>query len=489
MPRTAILIGSPLLCERLERQFDQLPDRPQTIGWIVKGAIPAHAQADAEWPILGSLDQLEMLIEKHRPELALITLPASMNQLVVSIRTRLRKLGVPDRFMPTLEDQIEGVGPRTQFDIDPSELIDRTPRPIDEASIRSVIKDKIVLITGAGGSIGSELARVCCTFRPKRILLMDRSENALFEIDRQIARNHPELARKAILHDVVDVDGTRGLFQKHLPQVIFHAAAHKHVPMMEDHPGAAVDNNLFGTKSVADAAHATRAERFVMISTDKAVNPSSIMGATKRLAELYVQFVDRERISETSFSIVRFGNVLGSSGSVLETWAQQIAQGGPLTVTDERMTRYFMTIPEAASLVIQSAALFDETADHGEVFLLDMGEPVHILDMAKRFIAMHGLEPVLSSEVNANMASEHLKIVITGARPGEKLHESLAYDAEAMRPTRHCDINIWMLSPPDRRYIEDVLNRLNPNVRPTAPDLLADLIRGLIPEMASPIAA
>ncbi|MCZ6834740.1 MAG: polysaccharide biosynthesis protein [Planctomycetota bacterium] len=489
MPRTAILIGQPELCRRLEEQLDLLTDRPKTIGWIVTGVIPAQNINQSGCQFLGSVDQLEDSIEKHQPELALICLPAAMNQQVVSIRTRLRKMGVPDRYMPTLEDQLEGVGPRTQIEIDPSELIERAPRQIDEAAIRSVIENKIVLITGAAGSIVSELARICATYDPKRILFMDRSENALFEIDRQIARLHPNLERKAILHDIVEAEETRRLFHKHLPQVIFHTAAHKHVPMMEDHPGAAVDNNFFGTKAVADAAHASRAERFVMISTDKAVNPSSIMGATKRLAEQYVQFVNQERISETAFSIVRFGNVLGSSGSVLETWSQQIALGGPLTVTDERMTRYFMTIPEAASLVIQSAALVDETADHGEVFLLDMGDPVNILDLSKRYISMHGLEPWVRTSTGENPASGHLEIVITGARPGEKLHESLAYDAEAMRPTRHGDINIWRLAPPDRRYIEEVLNRLNPQMRPTDPQILSDLIRSLIPEMAAPIAA
>ena len=487
---TAIIIGPPELCQRLERQLELLDDRPVSLGWIITGMRDTDVIADIaspEAPLLGTINDLESLIEKHHPGIALLTLPAVMTDLIISIRTRLRKLGVPDRFMPTLEDQIEGVGPRTYIDIDLAKLIDREPLAIDEQALRSVIENKAVLITGAGGSIGSELARIASRFNPSKLLLMDRSESTLFDIDRQIARNAPGLARRAILQDVVQVAGTMRRFEQYQPQVIFHAAAHKHVPMMEDHPGQAIDNNLFGTKSVADAAHAIGAERFVMISTDKAVNPSSIMGATKRLAELYIQHINRE--SKTAFSMVRFGNVLGSSGSVLETWSKQIADGGPVTVTDPRMTRYFMTIPEAAALVIQSASLVDENVEHGEVFLLDMGEPVNVLEMARRFITLHGLQPQQVGEHDPKSGAGGIEILITGARPGEKLHESLAFDAETMKPTRHPDINIWMLSTPDHRYIGEVLKTLHPDHRSGDPGEVAKAIRDLIPEMSEPIAA
>src|SRR5690606_23894821 len=319
--------------------------------------------------ILGTTDELEAIIARRQPAMALICLPAVMKDLIASLRTRLRRLGVADRFVPTLEDLVAGIGPRTHLDIDLTQLLNRPARQFDKEAVRSVIENKRVLITGAGGSIGSELSRIAARFKPQQLVLIDRSENALFEIDRQIARSHPTLPRKALLHDVVEAKATLAHFRTLQPDIIFHAAAHKHVPMMEDHPAAAVDNNLFGTKSVADAADAVGAERFVMVSTDKAVNPTSIMGATKRLAELYVQHINQR--SATVFSMVRFGNVLGSSGSVLDTWARQIADGGPLTVTDPAMTRYFMTIPEAAALVIQSAALVSPDAPGGEVFLLD----------------------------------------------------------------------------------------------------------------------
>lgn len=488
---TAIIIGQPATCLRLERQLELSPARPVSLGWVV---INDQAARTAQGSVLGALNELEAIVAIHRPDVALVSLPAVMKDLIASIRTRLRKLGVPDRFMPTLEDQLAGIEPRTHIDLDLAALIDRPPREIDEPSIRRVIEGKRVLITGAGGSIGSELARIAARFDPQQLLLVDRSENALFEIDRQIARRHPLLPRKPLLHDVVDARRTMELFEQHQPQVIFHAAAHKHVPMMEDHPGEAVDNNLFGTKSMADAAHAVRAERFVMISTDKAVNPSSIMGATKRLAELYVQHMNAR--SATGYSMVRFGNVLGSSGSVLDVWSRQIADGGPITVTDPAMTRYFMTIPEAAALVIQSAALLDETCSAGEVFVLDMGAPVRVLDVACRFIAMHGLTPGLPG---ADMAAdfEHLvtggtgivPIVFVGARPGEKIFEELAYDAEAMRPTRHPAIHVWELPKPEPDQVAEILALLDPAARSRSAPAIARAIRRLVPEMTLAAAA
>lgn len=499
-PQTALLIGQPAILLRLERQLDLMDPRPVTLGWVVMdqpGGKPIDC-SDAG-PVLGTLDELEAVIARRKPGIALVCLPGVMKDAIQAIRTRLRRLGVPDRFVPTLEDLVAGVGPRSLIDIDLSSLLDRPARQIDAAAVRTVIEGKRILITGAGGSIGGELARIVARFNPSKLLLVDRSENALFEIDRQIARIFPSLPRKAILHDVVDAPGTLEHFRQHEPQVIFHAAAHKHVPMMEDHPAAAVDNNLFGTKSVADAADATGAERFVMISTDKAVNPCSIMGATKRLAELYVQWINQR--SNTGFSMVRFGNVLGSSGSVLDTWSRQIADGGPVTVTDPRMTRYFMTIPEAAALVIQSAALVVPDAACGEVFLLDMGDPFPIVDLAKRFIELHGLAAEIDSGSNQTLSDPSsrrkavssrpgtIRVVFTGTRPGEKLHEELAFDAEAMRPTRHPDINIWMLPAPDGRYMERMLSELSAHNRRTDTAGLARLIRQVVPDMAQPAAA
>jgi len=485
--RTAILIGLPETLRRLSAQLALLEDAPVVFGWVLVHASDRARLVDGDGPVLGSLDELELIVARRRPAVALVSLPAVMRDLIQTTRTRLRKLGVADRFMPTLEDQLAGIGPRMQVDLDLAALIDRPARSIDESLVRSIIEGKRVLITGAGGSIGSELARLAAQFNPSQLMLVDRAENALFEIDRQIARRHPELAREALLHDVVDRVGTLAHFKRLRPEIVFHAAAHKHVPMMEDHPAAAVDNNLFGTKYAADAAAAVEAERFVMISTDKAVRPTSVMGATKRLAELYVQ--DCSRRSDTRFAIVRFGNVLGSTGSVLDIWSRQIADGGPITITDPRMTRYFMTIPEAASLVVQAAAMSEAHQPGADVFVLDMGEPIPIVDLVQRFIEQHGLTPRLPSAdemarfiESGNRAKAHgiVDVVVTGPRPGEKMHEELVSEGEETRPTAHPRINVWMVPTPDGRYIEGLLKALGPSQRPREAAALAEAVRGLV---------
>ena len=484
MRTTAIVIGPAAACELLERQIALLPAPPVVLGRVLVGPTVDDAAASSTdgTPLLGALEALESICATRKPAMALVTLPAAMSELLLSVRTRLRKIGVADRFMPALEDQLAGVGPRTEIDIDLQRLIGRPARMLDEAAIRAVVGGRTVLITGAGGSIGSELSRIVARYGPGKIVLVERSENALFEIDRQLARRHPTLARRAALHDVVDAEATLALFREEEPDIVFHAAAHKHVPMMEDHPGLAVDNNIFGTKSAVDAAVAVGAERFVMVSTDKAVHPTSIMGSTKRLAELYVQHVNRT--SGTACSLVRFGNVLGSSGSVLETWKRQIADGGPVTVTDPRMTRYFMSIPEAASLVIQAAALTDRSAASGEVFVLDMGEPFRIVDLAARFIAMHGLAPVFPGDRQAGSRAGEIAVAYTGIRPGEKLYEELALDAETIRETRHPDIRIWGLTPPSAAWVDSMLGLLEPSRRSRDAARVAAQVRELVPERA-----
>ena len=344
--------------------------------------------------------------------------------------------------------------------------------------IRQRITGRTVLISGAGGSIGSELAQLVARFEPERLVLVERSENALFEIDRQIQRRFPTLEREARLHDVTQRKRTHQLIEQIRPSVIFHAAAHKHVPMMEEHPSEAVENNFYGTRSIADAADAAGCERFVMISTDKAVNPSSVMGASKRLAELYIRHLDQS--SATTFCMVRFGNVLGSACSLIPIWTDQLAQGGPITVTHPQMTRYFMTIPEAAGLVVQAGTY----ARGGEVFLLDMGQPIRILDMADRFLRLHGFAPDVD-----------VKIQITGPRPGEKLFEELAYHGEDMLPTPHPSIRLWRTSPVDAGQMQQIIatfDRLrNKDVdgRSTWSDTpslaVVTALRSLLPEMVA----
>ncbi|HEY7090439.1 MAG TPA: nucleoside-diphosphate sugar epimerase/dehydratase [Tepidisphaeraceae bacterium] len=326
-----------------------------------------------------------------------------------------------------------------------AELLGRKPVNLDTPELQRFLAGKIVLVTGAGGSIGSEICRQTMKFCPAKIILIDRAENALFEIDRELRERWVGADILPLVADITDEKRITRIFRSTQPQVIFHAAAHKHVPMMEANPGEAVKNNIFGTKIVADAALDCGATAFVMVSTDKAVNPTSVMGATKRVAELYVQSLNRKRES-TRFLAVRFGNVLGSSGSVVPIFRKQIEAGGPLTVTHPEMRRYFMTIPEASQLVMQAGAI----GQGGEIFVLDMGEPVRILDLATEMIRRAGLRP-----------DEDIQIQITGIRPGEKLYEELAADDEQTRPTSHDKIRVWQIPQATTQQIRRMLERLH----------------------------
>lgn len=401
------------------------------------------------------LASLDVDLDRHRPDLVLISIPAAMDALIQRLRTHLRRRGVVERYLPPWSDLLAGTGPRTVLDVSPEMLLARSPRPLDHDRIAEVIRDRAVLITGAGGTIGAELARRVASYGPASLILMDRNEYALFEIDRQIARFHPEVARTASLLDVADANATLDLFRRVRPQVVLHAAAHKHVPMSEDHPWEAVRNNVLGSKSAVDAAGAVGATHFVQISTDKAVAPRSIMGATKRLAEVLVQ----SRASEHALAcaVVRFGNVLGSSGSVLDVWRRELADGGPITLTDRRMTRYLMTVGEAAGLVLQAATFAaGEAADPGEIFVLDMGEPVRIIDLAERFLAAHGLG-LLTGEKDR---SSGVGLELTGIRPGEKLEEILAHPGETLEPTGHPAIATWRDRPPSGDAIAQAVDQL-----------------------------
>lgn len=330
------------------------------------------------------------------------------------------------------------------------ELTDLLGRPsidLDTPELQRFLAGKRVLVTGAGGSIGSEICRQAMRFCPQRLILLERAENSLFEIDRELRHSWIGAEIHPCIADACDSRRVRQVFEAHQPQVIFHCAAHKHVPMMEAHPCEAIKNNIFGTKIVADAAAQAQAAAFVLVSTDKAVNPTSVMGATKRFAELYVQSLNMHRsqaqpdeadtkiapdpvFHPARFLAVRFGNVLGSSGSVVPIFRRQIEAGGPVTVTHPEMKRYFMTIPEASQLVMQAGAI----GQGGEIFVLDMGSQVRIVDLAHELIRRYGLQP-----------QEDIEIRFTGIRPGEKLYEELASDDEQTRPTAHSKIRVWQL--------------------------------------------
>ncbi len=441
--------------------------RQRVLGCIVIDADADDIPAHLDLPSLGALDDLETIARNTHPALAIIAIPAAMTALIARVRQQCDALDLPTRYLPTLEDVIasDPVATAPAFPIDLGTLVGRPQRTIDDTLVRSAVANKRVLITGAGGSIGSELARLCARFNPSELILMDRSDNALFEIDRELREHYGTIQRRTILHDVVDAELTHKRLETLRPQIIFHAAAHKHVPLMEDHPAEAVRNNLFGTKSIADAALALGIERFVMISTDKAVNPTSVMGATKRLAELYIRALNMR--GDTRFTLVRFGNVLGSACSVLPIWSAQLAQGGPITVTDARMTRFFMTIPEAAALVVQSGSL---TESEGDVFVLDMGNPVRIVDLAQRFLHTHGLAPTDDA------------ITFTGIRPGEKLFEELAYPAEALAPTPIPGVLSWLGPADETTWIDGAASRLSAACDQHDPNAVLSELRACLPE-------
>jgi FlaA1/EpsC-like NDP-sugar epimerase len=351
----------------------------------------------------------------------------------------------------------------------PADLLGRSPVDLDTPELQRFLAGKRVMVTGAGGSIGSEICRQTMRFCPQRLMLVERAEGSLFEIDRELRHTWHGTDLRPIVADVCDGTRVAQVFRDQAPHVVFHCAAHKHVPMMEANPGEAVKNNVFGTKIVADAAATARSQAFVLVSTDKAVNPSSVMGATKRMAESYVQSmngVGGRTVSAntpsppTRFLVVRFGNVLGSSGSVVPIFQRQIEAGGPVTVTHPDMKRYFMTIPEASQLVMQAGAI----GRGGEIFVLDMGSPVRILDLAEQLIRRNGLRP-----------GEDIAIRFSGVRPGEKLFEELAGESETTRPTMHPKINVWELPPAVPAQVAAALDLLAGSVGGTRDEVIAAL--------------
>jgi FlaA1/EpsC-like NDP-sugar epimerase len=334
-----------------------------------------------------------------------------------------RRVGVTTQIVPSAAQLATG-----QVKVDRTrpvaieDLLGRDPVALDGEGIGRLLQDRVVLVTGAGGSIGSELCRQILASEPRRLIMIEQTEIALFEIENELLATPGGKAILPLIADITDPHSMRAIFAKYRPAIVFHAAAHKHVPLMERQPGEAIKNNTFGTAQLARLASEHGVDRFVLISTDKAINPTSVMGCSKRLAEKALLARQRAAGNKTRFLAVRFGNVLGSSGSVIPTFRKQIAQGGPVTVTHREMTRYFMTIPEAVGLVLQTATL----GTGGEIFILDMGKPVKILDMARQMIELSGFKPEVDIEIR-----------VTGLRPGEKLYEELRHTDETHETTEH----------------------------------------------------
>lgn len=365
--------------------------------------------------VLGALKDIPELIEKYDIQMVTIAIPSLSRKKLRRIFELVESARVKVNTMPSIEELASGkISVSKLKTIDVVDLLGRDEVKLDIESIKDQITDKVILVTGAGGSIGSEICRQIIQFNPAKLLLLGHGENSIYLIDRELRTHHQNCPTEIvpIIADIQDREKINEIMEQYHPDIVYHAAAHKHVPLMEYNPKEAVKNNIFGTKNVAEAAKAARVKNFVMVSTDKANNPPNVMGSTKRIAEMIVTGLNEE--SCTKFSAVRFGNVLGSRGSVIPVFREQIAQGGPVTVTDFRMTRYFMTIPEASRLVIQSGAL----AKGGEIFILDMSEPVKIVDLAKNMIRLSGY------------SEDEIEIIETGIRPGEKLYEELLLDKE-----------------------------------------------------------
>jgi len=401
--------------------------RSETVRWNIKGFLDDNTTKTGALVrgirVLGTADEatLARSIQEHGIQLVVLAIPAADGARLREIVQVCRKAGVRTKTMPSLADRIEGQLPLAALrEVAIEDLLRRAPVKLDSDQVGEFIKGRTVLVTGGGGSIGSELARQVLRFEPAKLLLLDHHENALFHIERELRALEVPVAIHALVGDITDERRLHQVFQRYRPAVVFHAAAHKHVPMMEQNPAEAVKNNVFGTQMVADAAHEYGARAFVMVSTDKAVNPTSVMGATKRVAEMVIQA--RASSSKTRFVAVRFGNVLGSAGSVVPLFREQIANGGPVQVTHPDMQRYFMTIPEAAQLVMQAGAL----GKGSEIFLLDMGAPVKIVDLARDLIELSGLRPDVD-----------IQIEFTGIRPGEKLFEEMLHGHEAFDTTPH----------------------------------------------------
>lgn len=365
--------------------------------------------------VLGALKDIPELIEKYDIQMVTIAIPSLSRKKLRRIFELVESAHVKVNTMPSIEELASGkISVSKLKTIDVVDLLGRDEVKLDIESIKDQITDKVILVTGAGGSIGSEICRQIIQFNPAKLLLLGHGENSIYLIDRELRTHHQNCPTEIvpIIADIQDREKINEIMEQYHPDIVYHAAAHKHVPLMEYNPKEAVKNNIFGTKNVAEAAKAAKVKNFVMVSTDKANNPPNVMGSTKRIAEMIVTGLNEEGC--TKFSAVRFGNVLGSRGSVIPVFREQIAKGGPITVTDFRMTRYFMTIPEASRLVIQSGAL----AKGGEIFILDMSEPVKIVDLAKNMIRLIGY------------SEDEIEIIETGIRPGEKLYEELLLDKE-----------------------------------------------------------
>ncbi len=422
-------------------------------------------------PVVGTCTDIPAIVPDRAIDLILLALPSAGSRQMRRIVGLCEQAGAPFRILPRMHDLMTGqVSVKELRDVKIDDLLGREVVSLNWAAITRASRGKCILISGGGGSIGSELCLQIARLNPARLVVLERNEFNLYSIEHELRRHHPELVLTAVLGDAGDAVTVERLLRDYRPGIVFHAAAYKHVPMLEDQARAAVLNNVFATRTLAGLCHRSGCEAFVMISTDKAVNPGNVMGATKRVAEIYCQSLNAR--SRTRFITVRFGNVLGSTGSVIPLFQKQIAGGGPVTVTHPEVTRYFMTLSEAAQLILQASVL----GQGGEIFVLDMGEPIKIRYLAEQLIRLSGKRP-----------GEDIEITYIGLRPGEKLYEELFHDAEALVDTAHPKILLAQSRSGDLDALERSLAALDQACRQHDEHKIRALLGMLVPESVAPV--
>ena len=467
--RSAIIVGANRSGELIARNLLAASQNPYFIlGFLDDDPNLKHARVDGI-EVLGNVDAAGFEVGRRRVDDVIVQSGTLTGKRFRRLFDECTAAGATVKVLPAIDELLDGQSDPSHVrlrSVEIKDLLRREPVKLDDSAIRALIEGRTVMVTGAGGSIGSEICRQVLRFSPRRLLLVERGENALFLVEQEFSRLDPKPAFEPLVADVTDVQRMEQIFATYQPEVVFHAAAHKHVPMMEWNPAEAIKNNVVGTRQMAILADRYGVREFVSISTDKAVNPTSVMGCSKLLAERFVQAMSQD--SKTKFIVVRFGNVLASNGSVVPTFQEQIRRGGPITVTHPGIERFFMTIPEASQLVLQAAT----QGSGGEIFVLDMGESVKIVDLARDMIALSGL------------ALDDIEIVFTGLRPGEKLYEELYFDDERRVSTKHPKVFCAMHRPAALDAVEAMLQDLL-EVIDESPEVVRARLRDVVPEYAT----
>ena len=466
-----LIIGAGCAGEMVVKELEKNPQLNKKAVAIIDDDITRIGDQVSGVDIVGTRNSILKIVKLYKIDEIIFSIANISKKGKKEIIDICKNTNCKIKTIPGIYEIIDGkVDIKQVRDVDIEDLLGREPIEVDFNLMGSYIQDSTILVTGAGGSIGSELCRQIANIRPKKLIMLDNYENNLYSIQQELIRKYGDSIKMiAVVASIREQKRMEKIFDKYRPEVVFHAAAHKHVPLMENSPGEAIKNNIFGTLNVAMLSSKYNVKRFLLISTDKAVNPTNVMGATKRAAEMIIQSLNEE--SKTEFVAVRFGNVLGSNGSVIPLFKKQIEEGGPVTVTHPNIIRYFMTIEEAVGLVIQAGGM----AKGGEIFVLDMGEPVKILDLAKNLIRLSGFEPDVD-----------IKIVFTGLRPGEKLYEELLMSEEGLLDTKHKKIFIGRPIDFDKNDLQKYLIELRNIVLEEDDELMEQAMKNLVTTFISP---